>query len=395
MELPEVSVVVISHAGIKQINRAVYRHFKDKVKHLAVVIPAQLQLGSGQIIAGEPPLPGDPHLLPLALRGRNPRTYFYPDLILRLNELRPDVVLLENDPVSRLGLQLTRWCKRNNAKLICQTYENLKRDLKSTRKARGLRAVPINQLISMLNVWMTFKVDAILVVNKDSEAIFTNFGYRNVTRLPLGYDKNVFFPNAEMRAHYRQKLGVTNETSVIAYFGRLVKQKGVHLLIQALAALKSLDWILLLDHIHDSEDDYIRCIQKLIRDHRLDGRVIYFEADHFEIANYMRASDIMVAPSVTTPAFKEQYGRAVQEAMACGCVCVVSDSGHLKDLVGDDEFVFREGNVAMLASRLKNLLENKDGWAESQAFLMNRAAGMLTTDVQAARLESLIKELLE
>ena len=48
-ELRTEKVVVISHAGIKQINRAVYRNLKNTFVGLTVVIPIHLQLSSEQI----------------------------------------------------------------------------------------------------------------------------------------------------------------------------------------------------------------------------------------------------------------------------------------------------------------------------------------------------------
>lgn len=394
MGLRGITLVVISHAGIKQINRAVYKNLKERIGNLTVIIPSQLQLSGGQVIHAEPSLPDDPEIVPLRLNGHNPRTYFYPDLISWLNQNRPQVLLLENDPASRLGLQLAEWCARNSVKIICQTYENLKRDLVTTIRREGWKAVPKNLVIDLLNRRMASRVDGLLVVNKDSESIFQNYGYRNVFRLPLGYDQSVFFPSAEIKQHYRRKLSVSEETAIIAYFGRLVKQKGVHILLKALAELKELNWVLLLDHFHDSEDQYARFIRKLVIDLRLEDRVIFFEADHFEIANYMRAADVMVAPSITTPSFKEQYGRAVQEAMACGCVCVVSDSGHLKDLVVDRFLIFKEGDVGMLKSKLHILLSDRSRLSDFQSYLVNRAKTSLTTDRQAEKLLALIERLI-
>jgi glycosyltransferase involved in cell wall biosynthesis len=341
MSLAQCKVVVISHAGIKQINRAVYRDLKSAVREIRLIVPARLQLSSGQRIVAEPATSDDPEVIPLQLHGSNPRTYFYSQLMPWLENERPDVIILENDPVSRLGMKLASWCRRNNSRIICQSYENLNRDLISTLKQQGWKAVFKNQVINLLNSWMASRVDALLVVNRDSEMIFTSYGYKRVFLIPLGFDDKVFFDSDELKHLYKQKISVAKETVIIAYFGRLVKQKGVHLLIDALKSLQSMQWILLLDHIHDSEDAYVRYIRQRIDELNLRERVIYFEADHFEIANYMRAADIAVAPSMTTPVFKEQYGRAVQEAMACGCVTLVSDSGHLKDLVGEQSLVFK------------------------------------------------------
>lgn len=395
MVLADCKLVIISHAGIKQINRAVYRHLKDSVRQLMLIVPRQLQLSSGQRIVAEPALPADPEIVSMELHGRNPRTYSYPQLISWLNAYRPDVILLENDAVSRLGIKLAAWARRNNAKIICQSYENLKRDFISTLKHQGLRALVKNQAINILNFIMASRVDALLVVNRDSEAIFRSYGYERVLRIPLGYDKKVFFDSDDLRDQYRQKISAPRNTMVIAYFGRLVKQKGVHLLIEALARLKSFPWVLLLDHVHDSEDIYVQELRSRLLGHGLQDRVIYFEANHFEIANYMRAADVAVAPSITTTTFKEQYGRAVQESMACGCVTVVSDSGHLQDLVGDSSLVFREGDIVGLSEILKTLIREKQKREDYRKYLKQRAEELFTTEAQCSELQVLLRKILQ
>jgi glycosyltransferase involved in cell wall biosynthesis len=88
--------------------------------------------------------------------------------------------------------------------------------------------------------------------------------------------------------------------------------------------------------------------------------VIFFEADHREIADYMNAADIVAVPSITTPSFKEQYGRVAPEAMACGCLVIASNSGTLPELVKGAGWVFGEGNVSELAVLLKEALEIKN-----------------------------------
>jgi glycosyltransferase involved in cell wall biosynthesis len=71
---------------------------------------------------------------------------------------------------------------------------------------------------------------------------------------------------------------------------------------------------------------------------------------------YMNAADIVVLPSISQLRWKEQYGRTVPEAMACGKIVVVSSSGTPKELVGDAGYVFPESNVDALATLLEKLL---------------------------------------
>src|SRR5688500_6577559 len=124
MDRIQTRILVVSHAGVKRINRAVYALLRKYVTDIRIVVPAQLVLKSSNIIKPDPPSKGEAEIIPMDLEGSNPRKYFYPGLIHCLDTFKPDVVLLENDPVSKLGVQLAGWCNRSGSKLICQTYDN-------------------------------------------------------------------------------------------------------------------------------------------------------------------------------------------------------------------------------------------------------------------------------
>ena len=91
----------------------------------------------------------------------------------------------------------------------------------------------------------------------------------------------------------------------------------------------------------------------------MNDRLIFVDPNHYVIASYMNAADIIVSPSISIPQWKEQYGRVAAEAMGCGKIVVASDSGFLPELINNNGYIFPEGNVQALKKILKNLiLEN-------------------------------------
>ena len=74
----------------------------------------------------------------------------------------------------------------------------------------------------------------------------------------------------------------------------------------------------------------------------------------------MGCFDVFALPSRTTPRWKEQFGRVIIEAMACGVPVVGSDSGEIPRLIETTNggLVFREGDAGDLAARLLALLED-------------------------------------
>jgi len=65
--------------------------------------------------------------------------------------------------------------------------------------------------------------------------------------------------------------------------------------------------------------------------------------------------DVLVLPSRTRPNWKEQFGRVLIEAMACGVPVVGSDSGEIPHVVGEAGLIFPEGDAAALRSTLARL----------------------------------------
>ena len=69
----------------------------------------------------------------------------------------------------------------------------------------------------------------------------------------------------------------------------------------------------------------------------------------------MRRFDVLVGPSLTTPRWKEQFGRMLVEAMACGVPVIGSDSGEIPHVIGDAGIVVPEGDRVALCAAIARL----------------------------------------
>jgi len=335
------------------INRNIYHLFMQDGWNVEMVVPVSLNFPAGKKKA-EIPGEGDPIIHYLNLNGDNPRTYLFEGLKNVLEEQKPRIVLLDNDPVSRLALVVGKWCSQNNTKFFCTSCENLPLDVFSAIKRRGWKNLPA-AIVKRILLNKTKKVvDGVFTINSSGKQIFINEGYKNVEQIPLGFDPDYFYPDTSTRASLRTKLGLTK--TVIAYFGRLTKEKGVHILIKALQELKELEWLMMMDDFDEYASDYNKEIIRLINDADIMDRVVFINPSHYEIAGYMNAADIVVVPSITVPHWKEQYGRVAAEAMACGKTVIASDSGALPELLNKHGWLFPEGDVQSLKKLLKDLL---------------------------------------
>jgi glycosyltransferase involved in cell wall biosynthesis len=378
-------ILVISHACFTAINRRVYHLFLQDGWDLEMVVPDRLIFPSG-IKKADPLESGDPEIYYLTLKGSNPRSYYFEGLTDILNKSNPGIVILDNDPVSLLANRLGHWTKNHGARLFCVSNENLPLDMKSGLKRRGIKSLPaIIFKRTTLNRNRRL-VDGVFTVNRDGEKIFREEGFRNVIHMPLGYDPAFFFPDPLARDTIRNRYQLNRR--VIAYFGRLTCEKGIHLLIQALKNLHSFEWQLMMDSFDTYKSGYNQEISRLLAEADLTKRVVFIKPNHFEIAAYMNAADIIVVPSVSVPNWKEQYGRVAAEAMACGKEVIASDSGALPELLGGHGFLFREGNVLQLQELLASRLKTHHSADKTSAEIAAYALANLSIQKQKAVMEA-------
>jgi len=377
-------LLVISHACFMAINRKVYQLLLREGWELELVVPETMNFPTGAL-AAQPPAAGDPPIHYLPLKGDNPRTYYYEGLTALLEQKRPALVLLDNDPVSRMAGETGSWCRSHQSALFCISCENLPLDIMDAIRRRGVKNLPA----AILKRWMLRRnrayVDGVFCINNDGKRIFEAEGFRQVSHMPLGYDPAVFFPNETAGKVIRQRHGFN--TKVIAYFGRLTPEKGIHILISALGQLKDRQWQLMMDHFDEYASPYHKEIKQAISEAGITDRVVFVNPDHVEIADYMNAADIIVVPSLSVPNWKEQYGRVAAEGMACGRTVIASGSGALPELLGGHGLLFREGDVKALAALLDQCLTGPPPEMPDSARIARYAQEKLSIYQQAKVLE--------
>lgn len=175
--------------------------------------------------------------------------------------------------------------------------------------------------------------------------------HTNVKNIPLGVDTEVFKPKETRRSEF----GLTS-SFVIGYFGRLESCKGTEILMKAFARLsdKSCQLLLVGSGAHEEK------LRALSAELAVADRTVWTGGVSIElIPDYINSCDVIVVPSCTTSTWKEQFGRVVVEAMACGVPVVSSDSGSLPEVVGTAGLVVPEKNVDQLFAALSQLIESK------------------------------------
>ena len=169
------------------------------------------------------------------------------------------------------------------------------------------------------------------------------------------------------RGACRRALGWPVQGRVIGFIGRFVAEKGLPTLISAVARLEQ-NTRLVLAGSGPMEEELRQITGKV-----LPGRTRFQRPlPRKQMPVLLGAFDALVLPSRTTAEWKEQFGRVLAEAMACGRLALGSNSGEIPAVLGDARLIFREGDSAGLA-RMLDALVVRGGGKQLAAGLRKRA----------------------
>lgn len=267
----------------------------------------------------------------------DPHRALYRTLSFGMRDFRPHIVHAEEEPDSLTGLQVAI-CRRlfaPQARLLFHTWQNQDRHL-----SWSVRWVLERTLAA---------ADAIFCANQEAVALLEQRGYTRPTPLipAVGVDTALFVPRTSR----------ADGPFVVGFVGRLVVEKGIDTLIDAVARLAAdaPPRPLQLRIIGAGPEEL--ALRRRVDAAGLGARVDFVPpAPPAQIAGLMAELDVLVLPSRTTVVWKEQLGRVLLEAMATGVPAIGSDSGAIPEVIGDAGLIFPEGDVAGLAGALGRLL---------------------------------------
>lgn len=164
------------------------------------------------------------------------------------------------------------------------------------------------------------------------------------TVIPNPYREDIFYEMPEI--HLDKEL---------VFLGRLVYDKGVDLLLDALANLKIIGKTPKLTIIGSgSEESKLR---QQVKELDLANQVNFVGVKvEKELAKLLNAHQILVVPS----RWPEPFGVVALEGIACGCVVIGSEGGGLKQAIGPCGVTFPNGDVKALTDKLVDLLTNSE-----------------------------------
>jgi glycosyltransferase involved in cell wall biosynthesis len=271
----------------------------------------------------------------LALNGHF-HLHFYPSLGKQVRRLKPHIIHIDEEPYNLATFQAMRLAVSVGARALFFTWQNL------------LRYYPFP--FNWMERYNYRHATHAIAGNQEGVDVLRGKGYQAaVTVIPqFGVDPEIYrpsTPNLEASSPYFQ----------IGYVGRLVEEKGVDLLLRAVAGLKG-EWLLSIL----GDGPFKSRLERLAQELNVQDRVTFeSQLPSTEMPSYYRRLNALVLPSRTRPHWKEQFGRVLIEAMACGIPVVGSNSGEIPQVIGEAGLIFPEEDEEVLRAHLSRLMGDK------------------------------------
>jgi glycosyltransferase involved in cell wall biosynthesis len=304
---------------------------------LAVVVPPAWRDERGTMALEREHVDGYRLLVePIAFDG-NYHLYFFPRIARRLESLCPDLIHVDEEPYNFATYHVLRIARRLRAKTVFFAWQNLNRRY----------PFPFN----WLERTVLRHADACIAGNRDGALVWRAKGFRGpIEVIPqFGVDPDIFSPDERVDAARDLR---PSQVFTIGYVGRLVEEKGVDLLIGAVSGLKG-DWRLEIVGSGPMRDALAALVDRLSLYDRVTFRPWLPSA---QLPAIYSTLDALVLPSRSKPSWKEQFGRTLIEAMACGAPVIGSTCGEIPNVVGDAGLLFPEGDAGALRAHLERLM---------------------------------------
>jgi glycosyltransferase involved in cell wall biosynthesis len=206
--------------------------------------------------------------------------------------------------------------------------------------------------------WAMKNAAALISVSGGLKAAMVQLGTpaSKITVLRNGVDLDLFQPGD--RQPIRSTWGI--EGRLLLSVGHLIRRKGHHLAIEALAKLPN--WTLAIV----GEGPEKASLQTLAAEMGVASRVIFCGSQpHKSLPAYYAAADLLILSSS-----REGWANVLLEAMACGTAVVASNIPGNSEVVADVAAgeVVVENTPACFASTIERVYENRTSRAETRAY---------------------------
>jgi glycosyltransferase involved in cell wall biosynthesis len=365
-------VLCISHSATSRVHgRLRYGSLLDRPDlQLDLVMPDRWS-ERGRWLVPDPLHPDEGWVHPLPIRWARMGSatwhlHHYVELGRLMRRLRPQVIHLWQEPWSLVALQALRLRNRlcPETPLVLEIDQNLHKRLPA----------PFEQI----RRGVLRQTSHVLGRSEEAIGVVRACGYGGpASRIGYGVDQSVFRP-LERAAGLRTPGRLT-----VGYVGRLIEEKGVGDLIEAISRAAAPVRLAIMGEGPFRASLVAQAAALGVLDR---VRILPWGPPE-EVARFMAGLDVLALLTRTTNTVREQFGRVIIEAQACGVPVIGSGSGAIPDVVGDGGWIVPERTPAVVAALLDRLAGQPLELAAARARAVRQVVERFSFSNQAAALE--------
>jgi glycosyltransferase involved in cell wall biosynthesis len=299
--------------------------------------------------------------LPVHWPGKENRAFFTRGYSRIIRSFKPEIIMCYEEPFSLFALQtaIFRLAFARKSRLVFITWDNL-------AKGHHFWYRP-SWFYRLVFEFVMTQADLLLTANEEGTAYYSAAFPNRVEKLYYGVTLRVPERNEERLAEELWSLPA--DSFVVGYIGRLLEMKGIDTLLDAMKFVDPSVKLVILGSGPDEER-----LKAITKQMSLEEKVLFMPAvSSSQVRNVMNRLRVMVLPSRTTKMWKEQFGRVLVEAMACGITVVGSSSGAIPEVIGEAGLIFPEGDSRALANAIERLRTNPELLKKLSAIGIERA----------------------
>ncbi len=215
--------------------------------------------------------------------------------------------------------------------------------------------------------------------------------YVDMIKRTWGLDRS-YYPNYIMDEYIQPNELERGKQIKLLYFGRVVPEKNVDVVIKTASLLKQKGFDVVLNIIGGCSAEYQKVLNNVISDEKIEDIVTFYGRKTFPfIAEILHKSHYYIFPSSEA---NEGHSNSLTEAMGCGVVPIVSKAGFNESICGNTDLV-ADNLFPQTYMSIIEKIEREGKWGTYSNFCYNRVINNYTQSIVKSKLYSYVLPLFD